>query len=934
MRTIFAALAFALHFIALSVAHASEVPKFDQPSEWVEIADLEQILEEAAESEALLVILDQQSQLVPGTVSSYRDVAIRIDSAKTMSNMISLFSPVWHPDQGDLIVHRYEIIRGSDIIDLTTGDDIFQVIRREQNLERQMIDGRLTAISQIEDLQLHDIVRMSFTVTHANEALADRVQSAGGFVTEDLNVDFIRQTVRWPDEMSVNWRVSKDEIVPQKTADGGWTTLHFNHRAKEPDVEIPKNAPLRFQEGDYYEIASFKSWRDVSQVSADLYPDEDGVVSGGALDLEIKAIANRTSDKEERMALALRLVQDRTRYLYNGLGFGNYTPQTPEETWRLRYGDCKAKTYLLLAAFRRLGIKSVPMLVHTSQRDAIGSRLPSFQAFNHIIVKAELNGKVYWLDGTGNGTRQADMGDSPTHRYGLPSSKDGAELEEIAIRRPGRPFQMVDVIYDLTAGTDLPAPFELTAVLRDGDVEKLKDAAAQLSADKAKDLREEVALDYVLDGLVTEAQFTYDEELETGYLSAKGLSYLDWDTKAGRRKHKLWSPAGGFEVQKSRDEEELRDLPVRLSYPSYFKYNVTYKLPERYSAAELRGWQDVEDEVAGFQFVRSVRKDGNRVISEEEYHTNRWELPASAFEPERQKLTLLERHRVEIFLPDDVPAPSQEMETLKSSASLILHRAAFDTNVENADADDESALTSRAYFFQTTGDYERAIADLQAALRIETNPGNFTWLGDLQLGTDPAAAKESFRSAIEISPTYFDALLNLIRLHIVAGEYDEANLVLDTARQNGLRDASADSLQIEIQQSEGDFDEALAIMDALVEEKPDSASYLSDRCLLRAMENRDLDLALEDCTNMIELAERRAYYHYIRALVYYRQGQYQSALADLDKAIGVNDNYAYLYNLRAATHSKMGNAELAERDRNTAVYHFKYAGWYWNRFVN
>jgi len=132
----------------------------------MEVADLNRILEENPKSEAVLVILDQQSQLEVGKVSSYRDVAVRIDSAKTMSQMMSLFRPIWHPDQGDLTIHRYEIVRGNEIIDLTAMDDIFDVIRREKNLERQQVNGMLTAISQIEELQLNDIVRMSFTVTN------------------------------------------------------------------------------------------------------------------------------------------------------------------------------------------------------------------------------------------------------------------------------------------------------------------------------------------------------------------------------------------------------------------------------------------------------------------------------------------------------------------------------------------------------------------------------------------------------------------------------------------------------------------------------------------------------------------------------------------------------------------------------------------------
>jgi|GEM_PF-1329907 len=932
MKHFYLALICVVCLITGTSAKASADLQLEQPGTWVQTADLDQVLRENPESEAILVILDIQRQLEHGKVSSYHDVAVRIDSTRTMSDMSSLFSPSWHPDQGDLIIHRYEIVRGAEVIDLTKVENMFDVIRREKNLERQQINGMLTAISQIEDLQLDDIVRMSFTVTTANEALAGRVQAAGGFASEDIKVDFIRQRIRWPDKMDVKWRGSKAEIAPVKTSENGWTNLEINYRAKEPDVEIPDNAPMRFKDRNLFEVASFASWKDVSRVNAALYPRSDGIIKGGSLEQEIQAIAGQTRDKRERAALALRLVQDKIRYLYNGMGFGDYSPQKPEETWKLRYGDCKAKTYMLLAILRRLDIKAVPMLVHTSQRDIVLERLPSFQAFDHIIVKAEIDGTVYWLDGTGTGTRLDDMINSPTHRYGLPSVKNGAELEEIPIRRPGRPYQAVTVTYDVTAGTELPAAFELRATLRDSEATELKDAIAQFSEEKVKELREETALQYVLDGLVYETTFSFDEDQETGYLTAKGLAYLDWDIKTDKYRHELWSVSDNFKVQKTRDDEELRGLPVNLSYPRYFSYQANYNLPERYLAATLDGLAEDSSEIGGFQFSRSALKNGNRVVSKEEYYTGRWELPAEEFETERRKLSRLNRDNVKIILPEDRVLPWREVENFKLSAQAAGHRDAFDRHVANASDDDDSALVNRAYFFQILGEYDNAIADVQSALAIDSDAENYKWLGDLQLGSDPAAAIAAYSQAIEIKPAYFDALLDLIRLHVRLGEYEKAHAVLERAKNAGLTETSVDSIHIEILQAEGKFDQALQITNDLVEEEPDNASYLSDRCLLRAMEKTDLDLALADCTNMIELAKRSAYYHFIRALVYYQRGEYQLAIDDLGKSIKVSDRQGYVYHLRARAHRKLGQTAAAEDDEKTAQFRYKYAGWYWGHF--
>src|SRR3546814_18600193 len=94
------------------------------------------------------------------------------------------------------------------------------------------------------------------------------------------------------------------------------------------------------------------------------------------------------------------LVQNEIRYLYRGMENGNYVPQAPEATWSLRYGDCKAKTLLLLAMLDQLGIEARPALVSSAFGDLLRDRLPTLGAFDHVIVEAKIAGTAMWLDGT------------------------------------------------------------------------------------------------------------------------------------------------------------------------------------------------------------------------------------------------------------------------------------------------------------------------------------------------------------------------------------------------------------------------------------------------------------------------------------------------------------------------------------------------------
>ena len=64
------------------------------------------------------------------------------------------------------------------------------------------------------------------------------------------------------------------------------------------------------------------------------------------------------ASETERARAALRLVQDQVRYVFVGLDGGNYTPASVADTWQRRYGDCKAKTVMLMALLREMGISA------------------------------------------------------------------------------------------------------------------------------------------------------------------------------------------------------------------------------------------------------------------------------------------------------------------------------------------------------------------------------------------------------------------------------------------------------------------------------------------------------------------------------------------------------------------------------------------------
>jgi len=142
---------------------------------------------------------------------------------------------------------------------------------------------------------------------------------------------------------------------------------------------------------------------------------------------EIARIASTETDSVKQIKAALQLVQDRIRYVYIGLNGGNFMPAAADETWTRRFGDCKAKTALLLAVLRGLGIRGEAVLVNSLGGDGINERLPTPFVFDHVLVRVNLGKQTYWLDGTRLGDRTLDP--PLALRWVLPLRSGGGDLE-------------------------------------------------------------------------------------------------------------------------------------------------------------------------------------------------------------------------------------------------------------------------------------------------------------------------------------------------------------------------------------------------------------------------------------------------------------------------------------------------------------------------
>lgn len=371
-----------------SLALAGDEPLYEPAPAWVEEVDLDTLERDPAN---VVGVRDIQIRIEEGRLWEYTDTVVRLSAANQLAEAGTL-TAAWLPDKGDLIVHRIEIVRDGEVIDLVAAGERMEVLRREERLEERVIDGALTATFAVPGLQVGDDLRMTYSVTRSDQVLGDEVQSQAYLWRKpDGDADFARVLVSWPEALDVGYKVVPDaEIAPAETR-GGHEWLNVTLPLPEAD-EVPDDAPLRYHLPTILQVGTFADWGEVSSVMAPFYSTQDSLDGLNDLIAKIEAIRSAHDTDLARAVGALELVQEDIRYLLNGLDGGNYRPQDVATTWEKKYGDCKAKTLILLALLDRLGIEAEAVLVSTDTGNAVPTSLPLPGAFNHVIVRAMIGG--------------------------------------------------------------------------------------------------------------------------------------------------------------------------------------------------------------------------------------------------------------------------------------------------------------------------------------------------------------------------------------------------------------------------------------------------------------------------------------------------------------------------------------------------------------
>lgn len=630
--------------VAASGAWAADQPQYGPPPAWVKPVPIPADAPPPGAAAVQLLLRNDQMAFGSDGDSFYSERATKVLSAQGLQLLGNVILS-WQPSTDTLTIHKAEIIRDGHAIDLLGAGKKVTVLRRETDLEMAMLDGSLTATIQPEGLRVGDILHLAYTIKRNDPVMAGRSQ--GFWTLGELETAHAYMRAIWPRSKRMTWRATEGLSPPALAATPDGSELSIDAKDAEAPP-APADAPARYANLGQLQLSEFRTWSDVAALMAPLYEKASVLGPASPVLAEARKIAAQTSDPGQRALAALALVQNDVRYLFLGMGQGGLTPADADLTWTRRFGDCKAKTALLLAILHQLGVEAQPALVSTTGGDGLDERLPNLELFDHVLVRAVIGGHVYWLDGTRTGDRTLANIETPSFHWALPLAAHGAALERLEQTPFARPHFESLVRLDATAGLDRPAPAHVEHVLRGDRAIAMHEAhAAEDAAERERTLKAywREAIPWIEPQKV---DLAYDAETTTATLTMDGVAKIDWAASSGGRDFDVADSSLGWDASYARDSGPEAGAPYAVAFPMYKKWTVIVRLPGKGAGFSLVNAAAVDRTAAGIRFHRTAELADGVVTIEADEQALKPEFPASEAKADEAALREMADYDVEV----------------------------------------------------------------------------------------------------------------------------------------------------------------------------------------------------------------------------------------------------------------------------------------------
>ncbi len=551
---------------------------------------------------------DVQVRLEGKDRTTYRRIASKAINQKGLESLANI-EVRFDPSYQTLSLHAVTIHRAGKKIEKLRTESV-KILQRERDLEYLVYDGSKTANILLDDVQVGDTVEYAYS-TRGNNPVFGGLHAGRFDFQWAVPVHQARASLIVPISRTVTMTNRNAKLEPIITDGHGERRYEWSMR-DVPGLTVETDAPASYDPYLGVEWSEFANWGAVARWAAPLYgaADDGRAVTAivAKLKAEHKTIAEQTVE-------ALRHVQREIRYLSVAVGAGSHAPSAPQTVLERRFGDCKDKARLLVAVLSGLGVDAKVALVNTTTQGGVRDNQPSPYAFNHVVVRAQLNGQVLWLDPTRR-VQGGRIDSLHQYDYGQALVIDSATTNLTpmfgANKSASRAYRSISAVIDTRAGLTAPAKYTVTSTLEGGAAESLRTTLSSVSRD---DLQKQYLTFYdsYFPGMQSTAKFTVEDDLEENRIVTREFYEIPqfWKLSDTKKIHEGDVQVPDVAVQLKALRGANRASPLGLAHPSELLQTTEVLLPEKWQIQP----KAVKVDGPGFTFERRIEHpSGNRVV--------------------------------------------------------------------------------------------------------------------------------------------------------------------------------------------------------------------------------------------------------------------------------------------------------------------------------
>jgi transglutaminase-like putative cysteine protease len=557
------------------------------------------------------LLADNQVKVSNAQKTIYRHYTLKALNAQGLDQLGHV--EIWFdPSYQKLTLHSVSIYRGNKVINKLNSAKV-KILQREKELELRIYDGSKTANIFLEDIQVGDVLDYAYTITGSNPVF--KHHQFGSFDLQwgaPVNQIFNRLLLPKKNDVHFTYINSKQAVQIRELAD---EREYIWERKQVPALIVATETPSWHDAYPYVQWGNFKNWQSVAQWALPLYRIPN--TPQNSLQKVINQIAEKHSDAEERMLAALLFVQKEIRYLGVEIGANSHAPNPPDLVLNRRFGDCKDKTLLTLTLLNALGIKAQAALVNTNLRRGIAQLEPSPNAFNHVMVRAQIDGKEYWLDPT----RQQQISSlkelyQPNYDFSLLIDANSTALTPMPKLDSQVQKRIVHTLIDNSAGIEQPAKMTITTTYQGISAENTRNSLAVENLDDLqKRYMNYYARYYPSITLASPMKIADDEATSQLRITEYYLVPQFWsrDEEKKRLESKYYSPE--IDSLLTRPSQPIRTSPLALSHPIDLEQVTEILLPETWPVTD----ESKRIEGPGFELTHKIESTEKTITMRDHY---------------------------------------------------------------------------------------------------------------------------------------------------------------------------------------------------------------------------------------------------------------------------------------------------------------------------